>query len=163
MRRSFSKLAPGSMACISESSIHFYMPDWAYLKQKSGQTTVKECSVHKIKPFVKSTPLKTPVKTPRRLMIEFDFCSFLLFWVIFLLGAQLTISGESWVVIYVLPGTVRFYSDLLHFKGFVVKLDIQPDGNCPKLVVSSTFFLIKTLFIRIIETGNKMRNTGRFL
>ena len=39
-------------AYISENSTHYYLPDWAYLGQKSGQNILKEWSDHKIKAII---------------------------------------------------------------------------------------------------------------
>ena len=41
-------MASRAGAYISENSTHHYLPDWAYLGQKSGQNTMKEWSEHKI-------------------------------------------------------------------------------------------------------------------
>ena len=38
----------GSGAYISENSTHHYLPDWAYLNQKSGPNSMKEWFEHKI-------------------------------------------------------------------------------------------------------------------
>ena len=47
-------------AYISENSTHHYLPDWAYLGQKSGQNTVKEWSEHKINNSFELRPLQNP-------------------------------------------------------------------------------------------------------
>ena len=49
-----------SGAYISEYSTHYYLPDWAYLGQKSVQNTMKEWSDHKIKAIFELSTLENP-------------------------------------------------------------------------------------------------------
>ena len=47
-------------AYISENSTYYYLPDWAYLGQKSGQNTMKEWSDLKIKAIFELGTLENP-------------------------------------------------------------------------------------------------------
>ena len=49
-----------SGAYISENLTHYYLPDWGYLGQKSGQNTMKEWFDHKIKAIFELSALENP-------------------------------------------------------------------------------------------------------
>ena len=107
---SYSKLSPG--AYISKNSTHYYLPDWAYLRQKSGQKTMKDWSDHKIKAIFELSTLENPYKDSLfGLIYEFHhFECFYLFGVICLID-YLLIFCESWV------GAISsFYDELTKHK-----------------------------------------------
>ena len=61
-------------AYISENLTHYYLPDWAYLGQKSGKNTMKEWSEHKIKPIFELSTLENPyIDSLFGLIYEFKF------------------------------------------------------------------------------------------
>ena len=55
-----TNFAPG--AYISKNSTHYFLLDWAYLEQKSGQNTMKEWSDHKIKAIFELSTLENPYR-----------------------------------------------------------------------------------------------------
>ena len=63
---------------ISENSARYFLPDPAYLKEKSDLKTVKEWSEHQIKAIFE--PLKTHVETScLPLSMKFKFFNFYFF------------------------------------------------------------------------------------
>ena len=68
----------GSGAYISKNSAHYYLPDWPYLRQKSGKNTENELAEHEIKARSDLTTLENPCKdSSLGLIFEFEF---FIFW-----------------------------------------------------------------------------------
>ena len=83
---------------ISENLTHHYLPDWTYLKQKSGPNTMKEWSEHKINAIFEFSTLGNPyIDTLFNLIYDFKFVSiFLCFGVICLISPNW--GDNTWLI-----------------------------------------------------------------